>query len=44
MKKESAEQTHFLEDEQQSVRVHIWFDLEVKLKEFMSVLKKLDVS
>ena len=31
-------------DEQQSVRVHIYFDLKDKPKEFMSALKELDVS
>ena len=44
MKKESEEQIHLLGDEQRSVRVHIYFDLKDKPKEFMSALKKLDVS
>ena len=46
MKKESEEQMHLLGDEQQvePVHVHIYFDLKDKPKEFMSALKKLDVS
>ena len=44
MKKESEEQMQLLGDEQQSVLVHICFDLEDKPKEFMSALQKLDVS
>ena len=44
MKKKSEEEVHLLEDEQQPVFVHIYFDLEDKPKKFMRALQELDVS
>ena len=44
MKKESEEEVHLLEDEQQPAFVHIYFDLEDKPKKFMHALQELDVS